>query len=149
MREFSLTEFAGLLTEMTVGLHVANHEALKHAGEIVEKEAKRVLGTYDYGWAPLAQSTIDRKANGDTPLLETGEMRDSIGHHVDGARAVEIGSNNDKAVWHELGTEHIPARPFLMGALEHKGEEAAHVIGRMVYGYLAHGGKIIEHYSGD
>lgn len=27
-----------------------------------------------------------------------------------------VGSNDDKAVWHELGTMRIPPRPFLMAA---------------------------------
>lgn len=30
---------------------------------IVEREAKRVIGTYDYDWAPLAESTKDERAS--------------------------------------------------------------------------------------
>jgi hypothetical protein len=55
---------------------------------------------------------------GPGPLLETGELRDSIGRHAEGNDG-EVGSNNDKAVWHELGTSKIPPRSFLVGAAQH------------------------------
>jgi hypothetical protein len=38
-----------------------------------------------------------------TPLLETGEMRASIEWNAEGNEG-RVGSNNEKAVWHELGT---------------------------------------------
>ena len=66
-------------------------------------------------------------------MLETGEMRDSISHKVEG-RAVYIGSDNKKAVYHELGTKSIPPRPFLMGAVVHKGHEAVLVLGNEMIG---------------
>ena len=42
-------------------------------------------------------------------------MRDSIEHQVHGDEA-NVGSNDDKAVWQELGTDKIPPRSFLGGA---------------------------------
>jgi hypothetical protein len=51
----------------------------------------------------------------DTPLLETGELRASIEWNSHGNEG-HVGSNNDKAVWHELGTAKIPPRSFLVGA---------------------------------
>jgi hypothetical protein len=86
-----------------------------------EPEARRVIGTHDYNWPELAPSTLARKA-ADTPLLETGELRDSIGVTI-GDREASVGSNNDKAIWHELGTVHIPPRSFLMGAATHVGAD--------------------------
>jgi hypothetical protein len=47
--------------------------------------------------------------------LETGELRASIEWQSQGLEGA-VGSNNDKAVWHELGTSRIPPRSFLMGA---------------------------------
>ena len=44
----------------------------------VDEKTKVAVGTYEFGLPPLKPETIERKANGDTPLLETGEMRDSI-----------------------------------------------------------------------
>jgi HK97 gp10 family phage protein len=124
----SLSAFAAHLTALTVHIEHARHESLEEAAKIVETEAKRVIGTYDYGWAPLAVSTLARKA-ADTPLLETGEMRKSIGHRV-GRDEAQVGSNSDKAVWHELGTSKAPPRPFLMGAATHKEEEVRSILGR-------------------
>jgi phage gpG-like protein len=88
-----------------------------HACQMVCTEAKRVIGTNDYGWPPLAPSTLAHKA-ADTPLLETGQMRASIEWNSKGCEG-HVGSNSDKAVWHELGTSRIPPRSFLMQAAVH------------------------------
>lgn len=135
MKTFTPVGFAAFLGTLRLEMDHANHSALEKAAQIVEKEAKRVLGTYDYDWAPLKPATIARKEHGDTPLLETGEMRDSI-EHVSDHREARIGSNNDKALWQELGTVKIPPRPFLAGALQHKADEVVDVIGREIVGVL-------------
>jgi phage gpG-like protein len=135
MKEFSLVGFASFLGTLKLEMDHANHTALEKAAVIVETEAKRVIGTYDYNWTPLAPSTIASKATGDSPLLETGEMRDSI-EHVSTDKDACIGSNNDKAVWQELGTVKIPPRSFLAGALQHKTHEVVETIGREIHGAL-------------
>jgi phage gpG-like protein len=84
------------------------------ACELVCEEAKRVIGEgYPY-WPALKPETLARKMM-NTPLLETGELRASIEWNSSGNEGA-VGSNNDKAVWHELGTSRIPPRSFLMGA---------------------------------
>jgi phage gpG-like protein len=139
MPTVTLLEMVKVLGEIVIELPHVEHHAMEQAAVVVETEAKRVIGTYDYGWPPLAESTIERKANGDTPLLETGEMRDSI-EHVATDKEAHIGSNNDKAVWQELGTSRgIPPRPFLAGALHHKADEVVEIIGSEVVGFLATG----------
>lgn len=130
----SLLSFAAHVASMVAMVEHANHSALEKAGKIVEKEAKRVIGTYDYNWTPLAESTLARKAS-DTPLLETGEMRESITHTVQDHTAY-IGTDNEKAIYHELGTSRIPARPFLRGALDEKIDEIVEATGRHVHGTL-------------
>jgi phage gpG-like protein len=128
MREFSLLGFVEFLGTLHIEVEHANHEALELGARIIEEEAKRVIGTYDYGWPRLAESTLKRKSD-DTPLLETGEMRDSI-EHVSSSKEAHIGSNNDKAIWQELGTKTIPPRSFLAGAAMHKEREVVDLIGR-------------------
>lgn len=139
MKTFSLPGFIALLATLPLEVEHANHRALEKAARIVEIEAKRVLGTYDYGWPQLADSTqADREKHGfpaDEPLLRTREMHDSI-EHISTAKEAHIGSNNDKAVWQELGTRKIPPRSFLAGALQHKTNEVVKVIGREVVGAL-------------
>lgn len=90
----------------------------------VANEAKRVIGTYEYGWPQLAESTQeDRVKRGFTPnnpLERTGELRDSIGHRAaiapDGADGL-VFSGEKKALWAEMGTVTQPARSFLMRSL--------------------------------
>jgi hypothetical protein len=84
------------------------------ACQMIADEAKRVIGTYDYGWPSLAPSTLAKKS-ADTPLLETGKMRASIEWNASGNTGA-VGSDDDVAVYQELGTSKIPPRPFLMGA---------------------------------
>jgi hypothetical protein len=95
-------------------------------------------------WPALQPETIERKAHGDTPLLETGELRDSISYtaplHEDGNTVGYVGSDNPKATWHQLGTGHIPPRPFLTIAAMGKEREIHEMMGRMVYGAMVHGG---------
>jgi phage gpG-like protein len=120
--------FAAFLPTLALEVHHEQHKALEKAAVMVEEEAKSVIGTYEYGWPSLAESTLKRKA-ADTPLLETGEMRDSIEHTVTHDLAT-IGSDNDKALWQELGTSRIPPRSFLGGALSHKADEIVDKIGQ-------------------
>jgi HK97 gp10 family phage protein len=54
-------------------------------------------------------------------------LRDSIDHRAVRSE-VKVGSNSDKAFWHELGTSKMPARPSLSGAAQHKEHEVVDVI---------------------
>ena len=74
---FGLAEFALHLKVIEHEMHEASRLIVRQACVMVAAEAKRVIGTYDYGWKPLAASTLEKKS-ADTPLLETGEMRASI-----------------------------------------------------------------------
>jgi hypothetical protein len=129
----SLAEFATFLTEAVVKVEHAKHEALEEAAVIVETEAKAALGTYDYGWPQLAQSTQEqRSAQGFTPNdpgLRSGEMRDSLGHKVEGDTA-HIGSDDDHLVYFELGTSKQPPRSDLAKAAMSKEKEVCQLLGR-------------------
>ena len=85
--------------------------------------AKSYIGHQQEDWEPLADSTKSEKQSlgfappDYEPLLRTGEMRDSIEGNSIGTVG-EIGSNNQKAVWQEFGTVHIPPRPFISKAVQ-------------------------------
>jgi phage gpG-like protein len=132
---FSLLEAATIFAEMAVEMDHIKHEVLDEGATILQTEAKRVLGTYDYGWPALKPSTIAGKSTGDSPLLETGDLRDSIEKDVQ-SDAAYIGSNDNKALWHEYGTVHTPPRPFLGGAANAKGEEIAEIAGEKMHAKL-------------
>lgn len=88
----------------------------------IEETAKEEIGVYQpaYGpfdaWVPLAESTkADRVRQGyseDEPLLRSGRLRDSIQSEVVGLAAI-VGTKSEIGFWQEVGTEHIPPRPFI------------------------------------
>jgi phage gpG-like protein len=129
MTTFSLASFAAFSTGLIVVIDKAKEQALEKGAKIIEEEAKRVLGTDGYGWTPLSTHTVKTQPG---MLLETGELHDSIEHQVVSKDLAYVGSNNDKAVWHEFGTKKIPPRSFLMGAAVAKTEEVGKAIGQHI-----------------
>lgn len=118
MREFSLLEFAKFVqAELGEGVEHAKETALELGARAIAHEAKSVIGTYKFDWEQLAPATQkERESLGyvaNEPLLRDGTLRDSIHYTVIDANEAEIGSNDDVAVWQELGTSTIPARSFL------------------------------------
>ncbi len=67
-------------------------------------------------------------AGHDEPWLRSGALRDSVGAQEDGLQAV-VGSSDPAAVPQELGTAHMPARPFLAPVAAGMGEEVARAMG--------------------
>jgi hypothetical protein len=114
---FTVLGFVAKLGAIERDMHELGPAIVARACEMVCAEAKRVIGTYDYGWPQLSPETLAHKFF-NTPLLETGEMRASIEWNSSGNEG-HVGSNNDKAVWQELGTSKIPPRSFLAGAAQH------------------------------
>ena len=108
--------------------HVIEHAALEAGGKVFIERAKAAIGTYEYGWIELDPATIARKQHGDTPLLDTGEIRDSGGYEVHGNRLI-AGFTDEKIVYHEYGTRHHPPRPVVGGTVEYHGHEIARIVG--------------------
>lgn len=73
---------------------------------------------YMGAWEPLAASTMAEKrrlgidAQDGAPLYRTGQMKISIRAGVVGLTGV-IGSDDEAALYQEMGTATIPPRPFL------------------------------------
>jgi hypothetical protein len=80
MKFENLAAMAAHFAMIDEAMKMALAGSIEEACVILERECKRVIGTYDYGWAPLADATkADRVAQGypaDEPLLRSGEMRD-------------------------------------------------------------------------
>lgn len=143
MATYTVAGFAAHLAVLAVAQRAAGHHALEKAAKIIKAEAKAEIGHKQgeagpfAAWEPLADTTIRWKAKGGhsppdyDPLLETGGMRDSIQHTVSGDTAY-VGSNDDKAVWQELGTTDIPARSFLGGAAFRKKNQVGKLVGHSV-----------------
>lgn len=136
----SISDFVDHLKGAKSRINQPNYSAMERACRVVEAEAKREIGTYQEGWAELADSTkADRVRLGyseNDPGLRSGEMRDSIGHVVGHNEGV-VGSDDDKLVWFELGTDKQPPRSVLALAAMHKSKEVAHILGAGVHAALA------------
>ena len=107
---------------------------------MVKERAKGLIGHPNDSWPPLAPETLKRKDGVNTPLLETGEMRDSIEHVVADSSHGYVGSNDDKAVWQELGTSRgIPPRSFIGLAAHLEGPNVAKVAGKTLVAAIGAG----------
>ncbi|QEH36502.1 hypothetical protein OJF2_50860 [Aquisphaera giovannonii] len=145
-----LLELAAKLGEIALQQHEMEQHALEKAAKLVEKRAKEKIGEYQdqagpfIAWPDLAESTkADRARQGfpeDEPLLRTGEMRDSIEHTVGNGEA-QVGSNSDIAVYQELGTQHIPPRSFLGGAVVDEMDRIIKIVGEDAVAALGTGQK--------
>jgi HK97 gp10 family phage protein len=114
-------QLATIFAMASVEIKHARHQILETSSLLFENSAKIAIGTYEYGWPPLAESTIASKATGDSPLLETGALLESIHHNVDPMSNLTgeayVGTDIEYAKYQEYGTSKIPARPFLGGAI--------------------------------
>jgi phage gpG-like protein len=150
MREFNILEFVTFLGVLKIESEVVNHVALERAAKIIEKESKDMLGHEHADWPPLAEATrADRERRGfdsDGPLLRTGQLRESISHTSNHEKAI-VGSNLDRAVYHEFGTSRMPPRSFLADAAKAKLEEVVDTIGHTVVHHVV--GKGIPQIEGE
>lgn len=128
-RELSFAS-AKIATEIEIGFHVIVKE--------IEETAKDEIGVYQpavgpfEAWAPLAESTkADRVRSGyteDDPLERSGELKNSIESEVVGLAGI-VGTKNEIGLWQEIGTDHIPPRPFIGPAYVRKIDPLMNAIG--------------------
>lgn len=118
-RMFDLVGFVTELVMIDRDLKELGPHIIERACRMVQAKAKAAIGREHEEWPALAESTIkDKERKGykvPAPLLRTGELRDSIQYTVRGNEGC-VGSDNDKALWHELGTSRIPPRSFLVSS---------------------------------
>ena len=138
----TLMQFHKGLAEIGIATTMVVPMAVDHAAKLIQDEAKRVLGSYDYGWQQLAPSTqAERQRLGFTPndpLLRTGDLKNSIEKTEakrEGPLAVVayVGSNSPYAAAQELGTATIPARSYLGGATMHEEAKIHEETGRRIH----------------
>lgn len=140
---FSVAEFAKKLLQVLHILPSAEHEALEKACKIILEEIKTMPGEYQSGagsfagWADLSEKTIRDKIRGGwptpSPLLRSGDLRDSYGYKV-GKGEAWVGSNSKIAVWQELGTaKGIPPRSLVGIATARHEKEIVELVGKEMF----------------
>lgn len=133
----NLDQLAAYLESIANRVPAAMGAALAEVGQQVADAARDKIGHYqgEHGpfaaWHELADSTKqDRVRKGyaeNEPLLRDGTLRASIAHTV-GEGVVSVGSPLEIAKYQEIGTDHIPPRSFLGGALvEHEQDSVERV----------------------
>lgn len=140
----SFSSFAAMATEFVeveLGMAIALNRGLERVAVKIENTAKSEIGVYQDAagpfpaWPELADSTEEQKAKAgfpaNSPLLATGDMQGSIKHETEGLEA-QIGTDDDKAVFHEFGTSRMPARPFMGPAAFRNKGAIQHLVGAAV-----------------
>lgn len=80
--------------------------------ELGEDEVTRVMLRFENSEAPDGSIWEDLKVRDGKPLMDTGRLYQSVVAHV-ANDSLQVGTNVSYAPYHQFGTEHIPARPFL------------------------------------
>ena len=80
--------------------------------ELGEDEVTRVMLRFENSEAPDGSIWEDLKVRDGKPLMNTGRLYQSVVAHV-ANDSLQVGTNVSYAPYHQFGTEHIPARPFL------------------------------------
>lgn len=160
MVDMTLGQFARHINRIAARSSRREVSALFGSGTRLVFAARSYIGTYQGAvgrypaWQPLSVNTLQGGVSptgyrypgkielgyspGDNPLLRTGQMRQSIQSTVRG-NSVIIGSNDEVALWQELGTQGsashvpIPPRSFLGRALAEHGRRETHAIARVVF----------------
>ncbi|GLI93597.1 hypothetical protein [Methylocystis echinoides] len=152
-KPLSLGEFAARALGMEADIHAAMEAAIEKGCKRVQRKAKQLIGVEQPEWPALAPATIaDKQRQGyrvPAPLLRTGKMRDTIEWQApfwNGPREVSgyVGTSFPIAVYQELGTMHIPPRPFLSLAAMGLEPHLQEMMGAMVTAAMIHGGHNVE-----
>lgn len=142
---FTLLEFALHTRAIERDLDHACQTLVEVAAHYCQSEAKAAIGTYTFNWPRLGPAAI--RKHGDTPLLDTGALRDSIELTI-GKFEAWVGTNNPHAAFQEFGTGRIPPRPFLgptiYGAEEVVKQAAKKLIPQALKGHGMHGAGVHE-----
>lgn len=106
------SKFDRMMSDFPAALARAKKSALEAIGAEVKSQAERAFKHPHYRPSPWAP----RKSGGTWPLLvkhPNGGLRASIESKLDGDDTVVVGTDKEYAGYHQFGTKHMPARPFM------------------------------------
>lgn len=105
---------------------------LRIAGAFLEGKVKEKITQSDPDWPPLKPETVKRKGSS-RPLIDTGRLRDSITHKVEGDKALVGIFGGEVLVYaavHEFGSpkRNIPERSYLRKTFDEQKEQIEELI---------------------
>lgn len=84
---------------------------------------------------PIALEAVGGEAEGDVKLrtpVDTGRLRNSITHQLEGDDAVVIGTNVEYAAYVEYGTRNTKAQPYLKPGIEDNLDKYQEIVERFL-----------------
>lgn len=142
----TLEQLSKMLEEASLRCEAELQLDLLKIGEMTKTMATEYIGHEMNEWPALASSTVKEKeklgyvnqVSATDPLLREGDMRDSI--QVEQADlVVAVGSADKVALYQEMGTKHMPPRPFLGLAMRNSILEALDLLGETAKRLLSPG----------
>jgi hypothetical protein len=145
--EHSFGDLSRIFNRAADDMLAIDEAILEMLGKRIEDRARSYLGVPQIAghggfapWAPLAESTLEKKGQvaPGTPLMETGELGESIEHRRVSAITVAVGTSllSDRGApypkYLEEGTAEMPPRPFLHPAALEVVEESLDEIGAVI-----------------
>ncbi len=146
----TLSELASRLEAAAARVEPDLEVVLGKIGTHAQVIAAEFIGHELPQWKPLAESTVGEKrrlgyvghVSATDPLLRTAHLRESIKVSVQ-LHEVAVGSEEKIALWQEMGTRRIPARPFMGPAMMASMDYASDLMGELVVRLLTPGMRAI------
>ncbi len=105
------SRFDRAMADFPVRIAQAQTRALWYIGQAVSSRAQQAFRTSAFRpspWAPRTAQTAKHPL-----LIRSGNLRQSITWRFNGNDSVVVGSPVQYAIYHQMGTKRMPARPFL------------------------------------
>lgn len=120
------------IIELLDSLPKEKERILRIAGAFLEGKIKEKITYSDPDWPPLKPETVKRKGSS-KPLIDTGKLRNSITHKVEGDKALVGVFAEDVSIYaevHEFGSprKNIPERSFLRKTFDEQKDEIEKLI---------------------
>lgn len=102
-----------MLADFPAALARAQRQALMDIGGEVASQAQMAFRTPQLRPAPWAPRKPSKRDDSHPLLIKSGGLRQSIKSKLRGEHTVVVGTDKEYAGYHQFGTKHMPARPFM------------------------------------
>ena len=107
------SKFDKMMADFPRALARAQKRALMDIGQAVASRATMAFRNEPMRPSPWAPRKKSKRDDGHPLLIKSGSLRQSIGWKLQGNDTVVVGTDKKYAGYHQTGTKHMPARPFM------------------------------------